>query len=430
MIYSNNTEDTLPLLSKYSTPNLERWRYYLKDVESPDLYINWTWYSIISSALQRRVCFGGLPNENKFQIFPNLYVVFVGPPGVGKSIVANKAKELIDNVNLKVKRAYTGNNLIKVGPQATTLPGLIRYIATNFTVTANPKIPEGNASRFYHHCSLSLFCGDELENLLNSDSGELMSFLNIAWDCGSFHKVTATQGTDIIHNLCMTLLGCCTPEWIASSYTNKILKGGFAARTIFVYGGTKRKMMPFIQINDDQVSEYNKLIDHVSELVNLFGEVKLTKEANDFFINWYKNSNENRSNKDTRLDYYYERKKIMVMKVALCSHFSDRTDLILEVDDIKRALDFLEETEDVMHLALMYAGKNPLSSTALEILQFIKECGQPVSDVDILKRFFSTNSRYDIKGVLLYLFDTKQVSITKVKDRFYYKYIDNKNNEQ
>ena len=425
---TNNNEQSSICSSGYKsylTPNLNRWRFYLKDVESPDLFINWTWFSVVSSALQRRVCFGGYPTDNKFQIFPNLYIVLVGPPGVGKSIVANKAKQLIDNVNMKVKRAYTGNNLIKIGPQTTSLAGLISYIATNFTVTATNNSSDPFEGKFYHHCSLSLFCGDELENLLSSDSGDLISFLNTAWDCGSFHKITKTMGTDVIQNMCMTLLGCSTPEWVASSYTNKILKGGFAARTIFVYGGIKRKLIPFINVDDEQIKEYENIVNHISELTKLYGEVKMTKEANEYFVNWYNNSTEDRINKDSRLDFYYERKKVMMVKVALCSHFSERTTMVLDVDDIKRALEMLKDTEEVMHLALMYTGKNSLSSTALEILQFIKECNAPVSNVEILKRFFSTNTRNEINSVMIFLYETKQVTVKKINGQFYYEYINN-----
>ena len=35
--------------------NIEKWRHFLKDLESPDMFVDWGFYSMIATALQRRV---------------------------------------------------------------------------------------------------------------------------------------------------------------------------------------------------------------------------------------------------------------------------------------------------------------------------------------------------------------------------------------
>ena len=73
--------------------NIEKWRYFLKDLESPDLFIDWGFYSMISTALQRRVWL--FPDT--FTLYPNLFVLLVGPPAAGKSRVISQVSEHIKN---------------------------------------------------------------------------------------------------------------------------------------------------------------------------------------------------------------------------------------------------------------------------------------------------------------------------------------------
>src|SRR4030095_1364074 len=64
---------------------------YMRDVHSAQIYINWGMYFLISAALQRRVWLSGAETA----IFPNLFSVFTGPPGTGKSLVCTTVKNLL-----------------------------------------------------------------------------------------------------------------------------------------------------------------------------------------------------------------------------------------------------------------------------------------------------------------------------------------------
>lgn len=401
--------------------NLEKWRFYLNNVESPQIFIDWSWYSAVAATLQRRVSFGGDPSDNEFQIYPNMYLVFVGPPGVGKSITANKARDLINSVNNELTRRMGAKaKLIKIGPQTTSLAALVSFIGVNYTLS--DITPLFGEKKIYHHCSVSLFATDELENLLSSEMGDLVSFLNTAWDCGSYYKITKTQGTDVLNNMCLNLLGCCTPEWISSSIASKILKAGFAARTIFVWGGAKRKFTPFIRVSEEQRKAKQEIVKYLADLANVYGEVKITPEAEEYFTKYYETMPFNRINKDKKLDYYYERKKVHIIKTAINIHFSDSTDMVLTIDDIKKAISLLEETEKTMHLALMYSGRNTLSSTASEVAEYLKECNRPVTEAEILQRFFSIATLNEIKTIMTYLYETKQIEIKRIGSDVCYSY--------
>src|SRR6266702_872414 len=72
-------------------PNLDLWRSWMRDACSPETYIEFGWYYIIGSALQRRVWVG----PEKFPIFPNEYIIFVGDSGVGKGLVLKHVSNVL-----------------------------------------------------------------------------------------------------------------------------------------------------------------------------------------------------------------------------------------------------------------------------------------------------------------------------------------------
>lgn len=62
--------------------NFEAWHYYMKDVVSPTSFITMSFYSMIASALQRRVYLG----SDERPLFPNMYIILIADPGVGKGV--------------------------------------------------------------------------------------------------------------------------------------------------------------------------------------------------------------------------------------------------------------------------------------------------------------------------------------------------------
>jgi len=114
--------------------NLEKWNFYLKDLESPQVFLDWTFYGMISAALQRRLWIGSF---GKKEIYPNLYLIFIGPAGVGKSIAANEAKSLFksfDGFNDKGRPT----SIIKTAPDSVTLEALTRFLHNNYVTRPWP----------------------------------------------------------------------------------------------------------------------------------------------------------------------------------------------------------------------------------------------------------------------------------------------------
>jgi len=381
--------------------NLEKWRFYCKDFESPDIYITWTYYSMISAALQRRVWIGF---EGHKEIYPNLYVVFIGPPGVGKTISAGEAKKVFKSFDSFTKEGKP-SSIIKLAPDSVTLEALTRYMHNNYTTT---KWPEGygrDKNAIYTSCPMAFFCGDELGTLIKENTNDLVIFLNQGFDCGDFHRETKTQGVDVVKNMCITFLGSATPEWIKQSMNSRLLGEGFTARVIFVYADKKSKLKYLINFSEEQLIAHREVRAHVEKLTKLFGRLTISSEVFGFLEDWY--SKKIKLNNDKKLIHYYERKKIHVLKLAACFHFGESTEMELTLDDCKNALMLLANTELDMHKALQGSGRNPINTLSVGIESFVERSEEKfIPHKRILVEFFDEGTNEEIVSALQFLIDT------------------------
>lgn len=398
--------------------NIEKWLFYNDSIESPDIFIHWTWFLTISAALQRRVSLFGPPNVDHItsQIYANQFVVFIAPPSIGKTIAAREASQMfraLSVVKTKPNGEIEREEVIKTGPSSITVQQLYRYLALNHTVTdlsavkPNPSLK----GKVYIHASLAFFCGSELGNLIETNSDGLVSFLTEAWECGDFHRETKTQGIDIIPKLCVTLLGAATPAWIQEVTKNKLLKQGFSARTIFLYADTKRKLTHKFSYNAAQIAARLELIEHLRKLTQLCGEVTIAPDAEEFIKTWYETGGSKPLNTDKRLADYYGRKKLHLYKLAMAVHFSESTDMVITLPEVKLALSILTNAEISMHKALSFGGENPCYAMAQDALRLIESAGN-VSFNKLLMELYDLGDKDQLIAAMQYLVDTEQVKQT------------------
>lgn len=389
--------------------NFEKFHFFFKDMESPTHYLDWNFYFMISSCLARRVWFG----DNEFPIFPNLYLIFVGPPSLGKSLPANKCKEVLSKLETIITKPpiKEGDDpiiklkkLVQIAPDSCTLESLWEALSK-----ISEGIPYGEKPRkVYSHASLCFYIGDELGNLFRENTQDLVKFLTAGFDCGNFFRTTKHCGIVDIRNMCINLLGCCTPNWIQDTLSDSLIEEGFSSRVIFLWGEKKRQLTPELRIAQDQKDAMIELHKHLMELCKLFGEAKVTPEAKQWFNEWYMHSEATKANNDPKLAHYYGRKKVHLRKLAMILHFSEKTDLLITVDDYKKALIILDTVEMSMHKALGSKNRNPISTLANAILMQVKSEG-PTGAKKILVTHYNGGNKAEIEEALSYLTMTDQL---------------------
>lgn len=378
--------------------NLERWRYWMQDIQSPESFIDWGFYSLIAAALQRRVWTG---NEGS-QLFCNMYIFPVADPGIGKDLVTKQVDACLRHYKYKAdeepseikttdgkKSAFDQPLLFPVASDAITYEALCNSLANSlrFLFRINPDNPTGPKLP-YLHSSIS-FCLPEIGSLFRKHSEDTVRFLLQTYDCGDYRYETKHSGKDFIKNCCVNIFGGTQPSFIRKIFGDALLTEGFASRGIFLFEDKPRfhRLRPAV-FSEEQKEERAKILLHLKELSKLFGEVKFSKEIEQYLEVWWNTEAQtNRANTSPKLIPYYARKNITVQKLAMVLHFADNLTMEVTLDECKRAMAILETSEKRMHLALALDAKNPLALVTNNIVMFLKKNG-PQSHNELFVKFY------------------------------------------
>ncbi len=218
--------------------NYDRWRLLTKRLTSPDSWIDFGWWFIISSCLQRRVWLYG-SGEDGGELYPNLYGCFVGPPGLGKGIVLTPIARILKyhkNEKTPLIQTNTGKEfqpLFPVGADSITFEELLCDVARSIRhlPTVNGKV--------YAYTSY-IFVLEELDSLFKRKTQDVIAFLKNAYDCKDYNYKTKHQGNDLLRKLCVSFIAGTQSDFLFEARKNNLFGQGFASRTLFLFEKQER----------------------------------------------------------------------------------------------------------------------------------------------------------------------------------------------
>ncbi len=420
-------------MSDQPTPNYDNWQLLLRDVCSPQSYIDFGFWFVISAALQRRVWMGG-PNPNDAgQLFTNIYPILVGDPGVGKgrvispvnSILRHWRQELTTGKILDPSEEELSyeNFLFPCGPENVTFEALIDRMAKSYRRASwehciSPLKVSGSLEgkpdmlpKIYGHSSM-YFSLEELSSLIQKDTNKITDFLIQTYDCGDFRRETKTHGIVPVKKPCLTFLAGTTPNFMEETFKDKLLTDGMSSRCWFIFEFANRMNTWGIKpLDNEQLRARLELLLWLKKLALLYGRVELSVDADDFLKNWWINQHPiYKPNNNLKLASYYKRKDIHVLKLAMLMHFSETIDtFIIPIETAVRALKALDEIEVRMHYALNFGSRNPLSASSRKILSYMSQMRRPVTKMQLLDEFNTDLRDSELVEVLKFMVDTDKI---------------------
>lgn len=422
--------------------NKDKWLAYTSGLSSPDNFIEWSWRFTIAASLQRRVWYG----SDHMPLYSNMYVVLVGKAGVGKGIVIGPATELLkhhkkkdfttekksssDQEKLIIQKTEQANlesaeeaqikmkaggervdaPLFPYAPDATTYEALVeamsksgRRINYNYLdAEQQPKLG------IYFHCSM-YFSLPELASLMRKRTEDVVNYLLGLYDCPlDYEYKTKTRGEARVRRGCLNLLAGTTPSFMETVFNEQLIDQGFSSRAFFIYAPKNRKNVAFPEpLTEDQTRYKEELLAHIKELAKLYGRVQVSQETADWIQVWWNDTENNkhlRSNTSPKLEAYYARKNIHMVKVAMTEHFSESLDMTIPLERFKEAVEICAKEEKNMHIALTFEGDNPLSRVTDKVLEYLK-IKKEASLVDLITEFWRQlpRGRSSMEEVLVYL---------------------------
>ncbi len=333
---------------------------YTIESESPEQFHLWTGLSIIASTVRRNVYL----NQGTHILFPNMYVILIGPPGrVRKSTSIRLGRHLL-----------LGVEGIHFGADSLTREELIRSLAK---ISAGAK----QAAMTIH--------STELSSLIEPSGIKMIQFLTDIFDGDyKWRYSTKHQGKDVINNPILNILAATTPTWIADGLPADVIGHGFTSRVLFVYGADRRFLRPFPgQLNAELANDLKADLDHISRIE---GDFKWGEGSKACYKEIYEEI-DREIPKDYRIEGFHNRKDIYTLKVAMLLSIARSDDLVMYPGDITTAYAALSDIEQSMHKTFSAVGKYDHAADTERLLAAIRETGELDSE-EIHQRFYAVGN--------------------------------------
>lgn len=354
--------------------------------EAPELFIYYTGLFVLASALRRRVY---IPREymGSYEVYPNMYILFVGPAGGPRKSTSANASEILKGIPGCTK-----------GPELVTKEALL-----------NKMVKEDKENAVY-------VLAPEFGEFIAKSGLSMYGFLTNLYDGkADLGDVTLSRGQVFAEKPCINLLGATTPEWVAENMPISVIGGGFASRVISIYEDTVRRRKLFYDDVDHielSLVKDNLINDLAHIATNLQGPFSIEKDAKEWMTNWYENGKQITSDQ-YKLRGYYNRKHVHLLKIAILCHIAHSDELVLNLGDMQEALNVLELTEPKLSKTFDSIGKNTNTNTLELIKNFISERGK-VPQLELRRKFIHAfDSGDDLDRNLGALQSLEEIEIVK-----------------
>lgn len=324
---------------------------YTKNTEPPEIFHLWCAISIIASVLQRKTRL----EWGTITFYPNMYVVLVAPSGKArKGTAMGIALEFLEDLN------------IKLAAEAITREALIRELKN-----ANANDPNLATGKMYFHSSLTIF-SPELTVFLGYKNEQLMSDLTDWYDCRNrWTYRTKNMGVDEIIGVYVNLIGATTPDLIREAMSLKAIGGGLTSRMVFVYAEEKGKIVPAPFLTDAELGLREQLRADLESIHMLHGKFQVTEGFLEGWTEWYIKSEGSPPFTDRTFSGYIARRPNHVMKLSMLLNASRSDKMIVEREDLDRAVKVLELTEQSMLQTFSGVGKYTHADTLTQVMNEI-----------------------------------------------------------
>ncbi len=281
-----------------------------QDLESPRRYFYFAGLGVLSAIVKRNVW---LDRAGAYKLYPNVYIMLIGPSGIKKGLPIKVAEKLVTDLN--VTKVIAGRSSIQaiienLGHQTMNKDGTASKDATAFIVS-----------------------GEFSQSILEDQ--QALTILTDLYD--SQYKDTHTNllksGKSILRNVYLSMLGASNETHLHAVIGQRDIMGGFIARTLMVSESKRNKKNALVHRTGNTI-DYEALSEHLKTVASLKGEFQYTPDAADFYESWYEEYEPNEDDTTGTAMRFPD----TVLKVAMLISMARGIDLLLTHEDIQEAI--------------------------------------------------------------------------------------------
>lgn len=328
--------------------------------EAPANYHRWACASIIGALLGRQTW---LPFGHSV-IYPNQFIMLMGPPATKKGTVINIAKGLIKQAGYK-----------RFAADRTSKERFLMDMKSFDDMEDDLEMLVMDApSESY------IMAGEFVDFIGQSDIGFLMTLTNL-WDNGaSYEHKKITGKSVIVKDPTVNLLGGSTAATFQIAFPPETIGTGSLSRFILVNGEPSGNKIAWPEPEDELKKAL--LVKHIRDIKDkVMGPMSLTAGAKQLGADIYRNAI---PVDDARFSHYMQRRHIHMIKLAIILAAS-RLSKEIEVIDIVRANTMLAAADKKMPKALGEFGASRYSDATNKILDFLNARLKPADTKELWK---------------------------------------------
>lgn len=374
---------------------LDLYLSYANINESPKSYHVWSGLSLISQVVGRRF----YTDEELYKVFPNMYVVLAGPPGVAKSTAMDVTVDLFKDHFPK----------LALCPASITKEALIQTMAKKEDNMCLRSHDENGKTIKY--AQMSVFA-DELVSLITCGGNPtgMIDFLTHIFGCKNYRETTKNKGDNEIINPFISVLAGCTITTLRQLVQSKVISGGMSRRCVFVVEDKNQRPVARVRRTVEQSASGQIFIERLKKLALTSGEFKWHDDADTLYRKWY-DENFYRCEKTSSevMQHFLRTKPTYCIKVSMLIALGEEApQLFHTVDSFQKAIDIVTAVEDGAHKLFGHEGRNELAPIAEEVERFLK--GQKALNVtNVRARFWKELKNGDLKELDVILEQLKRV---------------------
>lgn len=334
---------------------LKHWLEYSSAWESPERMRLWAGVSAISAAMQRK-CWTFVKGQ---RLYPNMYVLLVGPPGVGKGNAMRVLPEWMREIDT-----------IQLAPDGLTRRSF--FSALEAAKVMPEILLEGGRAETellgVHH-SLTAFI-EELGVFLHAGDNDFIYVLCHVYDTPiQFHYKTEHAGENFIESVWFSMLSAVTEKGLKDIFTDQALEMGISARTMIIFSDEKIKVDIFGVPPHREELEKDLKYD-LRRIHRVQGEYQFAEDAAAELVDWA-DKGFPPVPRDPRFEHYNTRRFVQFVKLCMICAAAKRQDPVILKEDVFQAKTFLLDAERVMPQAVITLGANPYLELQQRAIKYI-----------------------------------------------------------